>query len=377
MGGSDGGATIYNAYAATLSSAGTIAASTLGTGLVTLNGGGLNDNGAVAGTVLNPVALNGLVQFGYGVTLSGSMTLGSGPPGPVGLFALGGNGNSISPLVVNGVISDSNPAHPNPLVLGSAYWAMTFSPSAGSTYAGGTVVDQTGNGVQSSSNQYGGNYAGITVGASGVLGTGGLTVLPGGRIRLAAATNLASTASISMSSNSVANAVVALAYNAVPNLTSNSSGIIGIDAANSAITTEATLGNGLMFLGTINGGSLTAPTLQPGGGNIYRLGGGGAGMGTGENTLLTVSSTWPTTIQFHEPAGGQRRAGRAGSAALRAASSSPSPTPSRARSTSMARPPTPRSPRAIWRTTPTAQASYRARRRRWRAAAPLAAAPAR
>ena len=133
----------------------------------------------------------------------------------------------------------------------------------------------------------------MNVPASAVLGTGGLSVLPGGRIRLGAASNLASGAQISMTSNSVANAVLALAYsNAVPNLTSNSSGIIAIDAANSAISNEATLGNGSMFLGTANGGSLTAPTLLPGNGNIYRLGGGGAGIGESvNNSVLTVSST--------------------------------------------------------------------------------------
>ena len=111
-----------------------------------------------AGTVLNPVALNGVAQLGYGVTLSGPMTLGSGPAGPVALVGLGNYGNSLSYPTVTSVISDSNPAHPHPLVLGNPYFVLTFSPSSSHTYAGGTVVDETGNGIETNSN----NTPGIT-----------------------------------------------------------------------------------------------------------------------------------------------------------------------------------------------------------------------
>ena len=52
-----------------------------------------------------------------------------------------------------------------------------------------------------------------------------------------------------MTSSALANTVLGLAYNGIPNLTSNSSGVIGIDTTNSVISNEAALGNGFMFLG--------------------------------------------------------------------------------------------------------------------------------
>ena len=216
-------------------------ASTLGTGsLITINGGGLG-NYANTATVSTPVALNGAAMLGS-INLSSPITLGLGCSGAVGLEGISGAAS------YTGVMTDDAASHPNPLVVVSALQRFTFAPSAGSTYAGGTVVDETG----SPTDAHSGNFAGMTVPAAAVLGTGGLTVLPGGKISLAAATNLASGAQIRMISNTAAEAVLALAYsNAVPNLTSNSSGIIGIDAANSAISNEAALGNGAMFLGTV------------------------------------------------------------------------------------------------------------------------------
>ena len=124
-------------------------------------------------------------------------------------------------------------------------------------------MDETGCPIGGNGGPHSGDYAGVMVPSTAVLGTGGLTLLPGAKIRLGSASNLANGAQIGMTSNSAANAVLALAYDAVPNLTSASSGVIGIDVTNTTISNEAGLGNGGMFLGTVMGGSLIAPTLAP------------------------------------------------------------------------------------------------------------------
>ena len=94
-----------------------------------------------------------------------------------------------------------------------------------------------------------------------------------------------------MTSNGVANAVLSMAYNVLPNLTSASSGVVGVDAVNTAITNESALGDGAMFLGTLSGGTLNATTLLPGTGDVYRLGGGGPGITSAnyKNTLVVNS----------------------------------------------------------------------------------------
>ncbi len=279
------GPNVDGGYAATLSGT-SIIASNLGTGTVNLNGGGLeNWKGAVT-SVLNPIVLNGTVMLGN-TNLAGPITVGSAvPAGPTALYGIN------STAGVTSVISDAAGQH-DPLVIASVNNTFTFSPSATSTYSGGTVVDETGCHIGGNGGPHSGDYAGVMVPSTAVLGTGGLTLLPGAKIRLGSASNLANGAQIGMTSNSAANAVLALAYDAVPNLTSASSGVIGIDVTNTTISNEAALGNGGMFLGTVMGGSLIAPTLAPGSGNLYRLGGGGPSIGYGgvnDTYTLTVNS---------------------------------------------------------------------------------------
>ena len=284
-------ATMATHYVATVVG-GVITQSTLGTGSLTLeNGSTLQNWKNVGSNVVNPTILAGIACLNNSITLAGSLSLGSGTLGVAGLY------NTTASASVSGSVSDVAAQHA-PLVLASAANALTFSPTS-STYSGGTVVD-----VNGSANSDAGNYAGVSVAAIAVLGTGGLSILPGGKIRLTAAGNLASAAPISMTSNGVANAVLALAYDALPNLTSISSGIIGIDAANSSISNEAALGNGSMFLGTVMGGSLNAPTLSPAAGNLYRLGGGGPGITSANykytlvvNSLLADANSISTSLQ--------------------------------------------------------------------------------
>ena len=48
-----------------------------------------------------------------------------------------------------------------------------------STYSGGTVVDETGCPIGGNGGPHSGDYAGVMVPSTAVLGTGGLTLLPG------------------------------------------------------------------------------------------------------------------------------------------------------------------------------------------------------
>ena len=90
------------------------------------------------------------------------------------------------------------------------------------TYSGGTVVDTPG-GRQHREPQ---TYSIVSVAAGSSLGTGNLTINPGGRIQLAAATNLAPGATANLISNSTGVAAIAVGYNGLPNLTANSSGVL-------------------------------------------------------------------------------------------------------------------------------------------------------
>ena len=161
--------TMADHYVATVGTNGVITQSTLGTGSLTLeNGSSLsNRNQANNSNIITPTNLAGIAGLKANITLAAPVTLGSGTGIPVGLY------NINVAASVTGVMSDAAGQH-DTVVLASAANALTIAAS--NTYAGGTVVD-----VNGSPNSDAGNYAGVSVSSTASLGSGSLTILPGGK----------------------------------------------------------------------------------------------------------------------------------------------------------------------------------------------------
>ena len=136
---------------------------------------------------------------------------------------------------------------------------------AANAWTGGTTISGTGQFTEVAATSSLGGNAG-----------GNVTVSPGGRLRLMAAGNLGSSASVDVQSSGTLLGVLALGYNGLPTITATSSGVLGIDTTGyNSITDLSTLGNGLMFLGSGGTGTFGGTSLTPAGDDIYRLGGGG------------------------------------------------------------------------------------------------------
>ena len=242
-------------------------------------------------TFTGNLTLGGPLEVNDGLPNSGRGSNSSTPPLSIGnpmtlkryaravMYETQYNSRSVN---ITGNLMDEFPAAPTPLVLlpyTSNGGSITIAnPSAGgNTYAGGTVVDYCGN-----MRHQGFHLSRVVVSNTATLGTGSLTVQPGGRILLMSTQNVAAGATISVNGNAMAAGVVSVTYNSVPaNLTnSNSSTVLGLDTTNNftAISDQSAVGNGYMFLGTTLANATLAPAsgaLLPGKGNVYRLGGGG------------------------------------------------------------------------------------------------------
>ena len=310
-------------------------------GTITLNGGGFGFVGSTtAGTVQqltlnNPISVTSAGGWLFGVELNtNAQTVFSGPLALGGFLTVGDQmgasylrassvassptvsfGNPISlqryaravcqpngygrPVILSGKNSDQYPAAPTPWLLSAVAGVniLTITNAVGITnnYSGGTVIDYCGIDGRS-----GDSYDSYVVASAGsVLGTGPLTLLPGARLQLSSAGNVATDATVSVNANSLASSALALTFNGVPaNLTNSSGAVLAINTPGSftAIADESAVGNGMMFLGTTLSSATLAPaggTLLPGKGNVYRLGGGGAynGVTYGNSGTLTVNAT--------------------------------------------------------------------------------------
>jgi autotransporter-associated beta strand protein len=172
-------------------------------------------------------------------------------------------------LDFDGTIADGAGPFRNPLVIRSRQRALMTINGAGNSYAGGTVVEQGG------SSGYQMFHSSLSVGAGGVLGTGDAAVLPGGRLRLAAASNLASGKKVRVESTEAALGVVAVTYNGIPALDAISDGVLAIDGVNPTVAIDqSAIGNGKMFFGAVGAQTCGLATLLPGSDKVYRLGGG-------------------------------------------------------------------------------------------------------
>jgi fibronectin-binding autotransporter adhesin len=179
---------------------------------------------------------------------------------------------------ISGAIVDGAGAAGNPLRLGMSGRTLQIS-SAASSYAGGTIVEA-------------GGVNRIDVMPTAVLGTGGLTVESGGKVRLLNPTELATAGNLAVGQTISAAAGGAVGVgnniNIADRFTAGSAGVYGIDGAtaHSYSLNMSTLGNGRMFLGSITGGTYSGTTLGAGAGSTYRLGGGTTSGGL-SNLILT------------------------------------------------------------------------------------------
>ena len=278
------------------------ALASFGSGPMTLNGGlfSLNLNNSVGGAVsyasqpivVGPVG-GGFVMEGntaghtlainnFNVGLGGPLLLGCNNSAQPGSTAYNGTfsivrtnamakaiittfGGSNEPNLGTSGIEDAAGGFFTqlPLVLKASGRAKV--PLAGAnTYGGGTVIDGI-NGTGA-----------VTVDAASSFGTGGVRMLPSARLRLGAASNLASGREVEMLGNSMMLGYVGMAYDGIAPISADSAGIVGVDtAAFTQALDLSEIGDGLMALGSFSGGTYGAGTLSAGADNRYRLGGGG------------------------------------------------------------------------------------------------------
>lgn len=253
--------------------------------IATANGGTLNMNQG-SGTAGLAVAYNTLDLRGTlttssagggnadGYTFAGTVTLYQGAAATLGIInSTGHNGADW----IAGQIVDGAGAAGNALRLRTTNRTLQISNGANS-YAGGTIIEGGGSGT--------GN---LLVTSAGLLGTGNVTTESGARLRLdGGSANIGGSASIDAQAGSaVGNGTNSNAL--LSRFTSGSEGIYGIDGGttHSYAIDLAALGNGKMFLGTINGGTFSG-SLAAGSGNTYRLGGGSPSSNL---TNLTLTGT--------------------------------------------------------------------------------------
>ena len=170
-----------------------------------------------------------------------------------------------------GELTDEAGAFANPLVMLMIQSDFDLTtPAADSTYANGTIVDYCGFPYKDGTQQ-----ARIDVAPASGLGTGGLTVLPGGKLKLGAASNIEAGQPVLIQEHDVCVGVVSVGYDGMPDIDAASSGVFGIDETFTGSIDLSTLGDGGMFLGSTDGGTFDGATIAVGNGNTWRLGAGG------------------------------------------------------------------------------------------------------
>jgi autotransporter-associated beta strand protein len=171
--------------------------------------------------------------------------------------------------------------------IGSLATCFTLTGS-GHSYAYGTLLED-GFGVIS------------FTAPSGTLGLGPIWLQEGGLLRLGAASQVAPGMRVQVASCGLAAGYLSVAGNSLPPLTSDSSGVLGIDTTSfNAVSDLSALGNGRMTLGTIAGGTFSGTTLAPGSDGIYRLSGSAVGTLTVNKTNVLTGSA---AVQVGAPFG--------------------------------------------------------------------------
>ena len=281
---------------------------TLG-GMLAINGTGAQNGGTGFGNATPPNLISN--QYAGNITLNATGALlgiryqaGNG-----GTADSGGNGDVSQNSILTSVIMDGTGSAGTPLDLQASIFTGNqyepFNVTGASTYAGGTLIRSAANIINVTA-------SGATVGTPGIvttsnasLGTGNLYIEAGGNVRLnsSASVNTAGGATITVAGDALNTSVLSLGYVPISqaglNITSTSSGTLGIDTGATNFTlalTMGNLGNGTMFLGSFSTGTYSASSLgvgtnapTPGTGvstPTYRLGTGG---GQNSNNVLTIS----------------------------------------------------------------------------------------
>ena len=198
--------------------------------VVAAGGGNFEANTTTTHTIPATISLGGLLGIGdpsnAGAVYSGTITISqsaAATPGLVTPYDQNGGDGTYS-MTISGNIVDGAGSFKNPLILrsgGDGTWSIT---STANTYAGGTVVEEGALRQHADRN----GTASFPWRRAQAWGRAILRSIPGGRILLNAATNLAAGATTNLVSNSTDLAAIAVSYNGVPNLTANSSGMLAL-----------------------------------------------------------------------------------------------------------------------------------------------------
>jgi len=253
-------------------------------GLVLLSDQGSNADNMPNIQFAGDIDLGGLLSAGsaqYGATapLTGDITIRQSLAARSGLCGRQYSYASRSSQC-DGGISDGLGNFGNPLIMRNHNMYLYIKGDAADmTYTGGTIIDQCGSDYNDSNRN-----ANVDVDASSRLGVGDVTILPGGMLNLNAESNIEADKVVTVKSSDVANGVVAVSYDGLPEI-EGSGGVLAIDNTFSSDLDMSALGDGDMFLGSRDTGTFSGSSLNPGIGNLYRLGGGF------QKKVLTISSS--------------------------------------------------------------------------------------
>jgi autotransporter-associated beta strand protein len=259
-----------------------------GTGYIYSKQGGANSKYS-RNVFSGPIALDGILGLdtsgaGSATRFTGTIALDRTAAGVGGIYAVPFFVRENAVIDINadscnldrnleGNIVESGTGFVKPLVLRARNGGQTYIMGSANSYAGGTIVEFCGDTYRNSAQN-----ATITVEAASKLGTGDVLVLPAGKLRLAADTNIEAGRALRMRSDRANAAVVAVRSVFVPTaLAGDSAGIFAIDCTYDVPLDMSAVGNGLMFLGSVYSRQYSAATLAPCADGVYRLGGGVAG----------------------------------------------------------------------------------------------------
>jgi autotransporter-associated beta strand protein len=185
----------------------------------------------------------------------------------------------------------------NPLLVQSFHQNLTLTaPADANTYAHGTVVDLCGTSYKSET-----MAAQVVVDAASRLGVGGVVVLPGGKLRLPAASCLGDGQPVDLRSGTAALAVLESGYDGLPALAATARGVVALGGGFSGDLDLSALGDGFCYLGTVSGGTFAGDSLAPAADGVWRLGAGGGSMNelivsqpvlNGTNRLKVGQASW-------------------------------------------------------------------------------------
>ena len=236
-------------------------------------------------TVVNSVSNGSIIKAGGGnLNLQGTNSLGTLSVTAGGTTTLGGS------TTLSGAAS---------LSLGTLTISGTLNTSSGINQSGGTLNLNAAQSYTGDTTITGGT---ANVAAAGTLGdnvAGNDVAVSGAILNLAAAANIGGNQALSVGSTSTTLGVLGLAFNSLPNLTQSSADpiIIGVNTTGfTAISSQSSVGNGNIFLGSTGTGTFAGASLAAGTGGVYRLGGGGGtltvtnGVLSGANSLVVGST---------------------------------------------------------------------------------------